>query len=93
MRFTPKMMDSWVDEIAEKLKSFAAEISKQNARVVHYTLKEISRNMKGPDPRHVSKVDDFADMTSASITEEADEKTDEHASIKFKVSFSHAKET
>ncbi|KAB5549785.1 hypothetical protein GE09DRAFT_184668 [Coniochaeta sp. 2T2.1] len=49
-----------VDMIATRLKSFAAEIDKTNARLIQYTVRSVIKNPR--KRRHVAAFDDFADM-------------------------------
>lgn len=79
---TPKKSDWSVDKIASELESYATEVPKVHARVVHYTLQEIFK--KAPKPRHLSSIDDFADMPSVAV--EPGESTSNTMSVKFKVS-------
>jgi hypothetical protein len=70
-----------VDKIASQLKSFATEIDKANARLVQFTLREIIKTP--PEQRHLSAVDDFADMPS--IAEEPGSASEGALRIQFKV--------
>lgn len=79
---TPKKMDWSVDKIAGELTTFAAEVPRMHARVVHYTLQEIFK--RAPQPRHLSSVDDFADMPSIAVEPEKSAENNT-MSVKFKV--------
>lgn len=79
---TPKKIDWSVDKIAGELTTFAAEVPSMHARVVHYTLQEIFK--RAPQPRHLSSVDDFADMPSIAVESEKSGENNT-MSVKFKV--------
>lgn len=70
-----------VDKLASQLKSFATEIDKANARLVYYTIREVIK--KPPEQRHLSAVDDFADMPS--IAEEPGSAGEGSLRIQFKL--------
>lgn len=85
---TPKKLDWTVDKIAGQLATYAAEVEKVHARVVHYTLQEIFK--KAPQPRHLSAIDDFADMPCIAVDSDKSDKsggtTADTMAVKFKVS-------
>lgn len=79
---TPKKVDWTVDKIASQLATFASEVDKVHARLVHYTLQETFK--RAPRPRHLSSIDDFADMPSTAV--ESEKATGSTMAVKFKVS-------
>lgn len=70
-----------VDKLASQLKSFATEIDKANARLVYYTIREVIK--KPLEQRHLSAVDEFADMPS--IAEEPGSVSEGSLRVQFKV--------
>ena len=79
---TPKKTDWTIEKIANQLATFVSEVEKVHAKVVHYTLQETFKS--APRPRHLSSIDDFADMPSIAV--EPENSTETTMSVKFKVS-------
>ncbi|KAK1764832.1 hypothetical protein QBC33DRAFT_456464 [Phialemonium atrogriseum] len=77
---TPKKMDWTVDKIASQLATFASQVDKVHARLVHYTLQETFK--RAPRPRHLSSIDDFADMPSTAV--ESEKSNGSTMAVKFK---------
>jgi hypothetical protein len=58
-------MDWTMDKMASKLNTFVDEVTHGHSKLVEFLLEEAEK--KAPQQRHVSSIDDFADMKSAAL--------------------------